>query len=349
MGLCASKHGRRVVVPVADVDIESSIKKDKDQSHNEVKLLLLGSGESGKSTIFRQLKIIHNNGFSTVERTAYVALVRRHCVENFCDLIAGAQKLSLLTEEQKSQFEDILQSADSTGLKRADVTALQGAWNSPALQAAFKQRVHFQITDWAEYFFSELPRISSPDYIPTDLDILRCRIRTTGVSELVFDARGVTFRLVDVGGQRNERRKWIHCFDGVQAVLFVGAISEYDQAILEDDRTNRLTETLRLFQEICSTRFFQHTPIILFLNKKDIFEQKLSQSPLSACFPEYDGGANYDLAVKFLVQQFRQKSGVDHDLYTHVTCAVSTDNINFVFSAVRDSIMTDNLTYSGFV
>eukprot|EP00301_Raphidiophrys_heterophryoidea_P022823 c6886_g1_i1.p1 GENE.c6886_g1_i1~~c6886_g1_i1.p1 ORF type:complete len:350 (+),score=51.33 c6886_g1_i1:190-1239(+) len=349
MGLCSSKNGLSVVSTKDDVEIENSIKKDKDQSSKEIKLLLLGSGESGKSTIFRQMKIIHNNGFTSDERTSFISLIRRHCVENFGDLITGAAKLGLLTKEQKFALEDILQSADSTGLKRADVAAMQEAWNSPALQSAFKQRVQFQIADWAEYFFTELPRISASEYVPTDLDIIRCRIRTTGVSELTFQTRGANFRLVDVGGQRNERRKWIHCFDGVQAVLFIGAISEYDQAILEDDRTNRLTETLRLFQEICSTRFFQSTPIILFLNKKDLFQQKLTHSPLSACFPDYTDGDDYDLAIKFLTQQFRQRSGADRDLYTHITCAVNTDNINFVFSAVRDSIMTDNLAFSGFV
>ena len=41
--------------------------------------------------------------------------------------------------------------------------------------------------------------------------------------------------MVDVGGQRSERRKWIHCFDKVQAIIFLVAVSEYDQVLAEDD------------------------------------------------------------------------------------------------------------------
>ncbi len=57
-----------------------------------------------------------------------------------------------------------------------------------------------------------------------------------------------------MGGQRNERRKWIHCFDDVTAVIFVAAISEYDQVLYEDPTQNRLMEALNLFDEICNCR-----------------------------------------------------------------------------------------------
>ncbi len=44
-------------------------------------------------------------------------------------------------------------------------------------------------------------------------------------------------RVVDVGGQRSERRKWISCFDDVRAVLFVCAMSGYDMTLFEDGKT----------------------------------------------------------------------------------------------------------------
>ena len=57
-------------------------------------------------------------------------------------------------------------------------------------------------------FFDELPRLSHPDYLPTDQDILQVRIRTTGISEEQFTVDGVKLLVVDVGGQRSERKKW---------------------------------------------------------------------------------------------------------------------------------------------
>ncbi len=102
-------------------------------------------------------------------------------------------------------------------------------------------------------------------------DFLKMRVRTTGVVEASFHVRyrgmALSFRLIDVGGQRSERRKWIHCFDNVDAILFLVAISEYNQVLLEDGRTNRMDESLKLFESIVNNPFFIKTSFLLFLNK----------------------------------------------------------------------------------
>lgn len=77
------------------------------------------------------------------------------------------------------------------------------------------------------------------------------------------------YKLFDVGGQRSERKKWIHCFENVTAILFLVAISEYDQSLYEDESINRMQESLALFDSICNSRWFVRTSIILFLNKID--------------------------------------------------------------------------------
>jgi len=97
------------------------------------------------------------------------------------------------------------------------------------------------------------------------------------------------YKMFDVGGQRSERKKWIHCFDSVTAVIFLAAISEYDQVLIEDETMNRLKEALTLFESICNSPYFLKTAVILFLNKKDLFEKKLSISPLSTFFEDYEG------------------------------------------------------------
>ena len=87
--------------------------------------------------------------------------------------------------------------------------------------------------------------------------------------------------MYDVGGQRNERKKWIHCFEGVTAVIFVAAISEYDQTLFEADSVNRMVEALDLFEEICGIPYFVDSSIILFLNKCDLFEEKVRTVPIA--------------------------------------------------------------------
>ena len=87
--------------------------------------------------------------------------------------------------------------------------------------------------------------------------------------------------MFDVGGQRSERKKWIHCFENVTAIVFLVAISEYDQVLAEDASMNRLQEALTLFDSICNSKWFTKTSIILFLNKIDLFAEKLPKNSLS--------------------------------------------------------------------
>lgn len=97
------------------------------------------------------------------------------------------------------------------------------------------------------------------------------------------------YRMFDVGGQRSERKKWIHCFEGVTAIIFCVALSGYDLVLAEDEEMNRMIESMKLFDSICNSKWFVETSIILFLNKKDLFEEKIPRSPLTICFPEYTG------------------------------------------------------------
>ena len=86
-------------------------------------------------------------------------------------------------------------------------------------------------------FLDDLDRLGAKDYQPTEQDILRTRVKTTGIVEVHFSFKNLNFKLFDVGGQRSERKKWIHCFEDVTAIIFCVAMSEYDQVLHEDETT----------------------------------------------------------------------------------------------------------------
>jgi len=149
--------------------------------------------------------------------------------------------------------------------------------------------------------------------------------------------------MVDVGGQRTERRKWIHCFDNVTAVIFCASLSEYDQTLREDSSVNRMKESLLLFDETSNSKWFREIACILFLNKTDIFAQKIVKKDLTCCFPNYNGGPDPEKAQSFIRDRYLEQNNSPHHIFTHFTCAIDTQNIVFVFKCVRQTLLNKTI------
>lgn len=113
--------------------------------------------------------------------------------------------------------------------------AIRGLWKDQGIREAVSRSREFQLNDSAVYYFNSIDRMSSSGYTPTDQDILRSRVKTTGITETTFKVGELTYKLFDVGGQRSERKKWIHCFENVTALVFLVSLSEYDQMLYEDE------------------------------------------------------------------------------------------------------------------
>ena len=90
-------------------------------------------------------------------------------------------------------------------------------------------------------FFTEASRIAASNYVPSKEDVLRARAKTTAITETRFSMGQLSIHMVDVGGQRSERKKWIHNFESVTSIIFCTALSEYDQVLLEEKNQVRNT------------------------------------------------------------------------------------------------------------
>jgi GTPase SAR1 family protein len=161
-----------------------------------------------------------------------------------------------------------------------------------------------------------------------------------------------TVSFFDVGGQRNERKKWIHYFEDVNAVMFVVALSEYDQNLFEDHEKNRMQEAITLFGDIANNKCFATSSIILFMNKKDLFEDKIRKVSIESCpeWADYTGKSNdYDDGCAYFERKFvEQVKDPLKEIVTHFTCATNTDNVQVVFNSCKKAILMANLSDSGF-
>jgi len=86
--------------------------------------------------------------------------------------------------------------------------AIQYLWKDRGVQEVFARKREIQLNDSSNYYFANISTIGREDYLPSDQDILRSRVKSTGITETTFRIGELIYKLFDVGGQRSERKKW---------------------------------------------------------------------------------------------------------------------------------------------
>ncbi|KAJ3437962.1 guanine nucleotide-binding protein g(o) subunit alpha [Anaeramoeba flamelloides] len=324
--------------------LEKQIENDKKKEGKEVKLLILGTGESGKSTFVKQIQLIFKSGFDQKTKELYKETIRHNLIKDTKILVTGMGTLEIDFEpENMILARELLRSEEKECTEQTEElnNTIETLWEDPGLKECFEARSLLQIPDTHGYYLDNLKRITQENYEPTDQDILYCRIPTTGVNSIDFEVEGNSWLIVDVGGQRSERRKWIHHFGDVTMIAYVVALSEYDQKLFEDEAINRMVESISLFESTANNEFFEEMNCIIMFNKIDLFEKKLNKTSLKKWFTEYQGEDNdVESAKKFLSNLFIEVGdNQKRQIFPMYTCGTDTNNIKTIFESIQKIVM----------
>ncbi|XP_028299324.1 guanine nucleotide-binding protein subunit alpha-11-like isoform X1 [Gouania willdenowi] len=355
---CLSEEEKRAIA--VHKEISRKLVQLKNSQKNEIKILLLGTGESGKTTFIRQMRIIHGKGYSQDERKDFAKCIYQNIFTATQAMIAAMNVLKIpYSNPDNEMYAKRVQEVDTvqvTQFERRYVDAIRRLWADSGIRVCYSRRCEYQLLDSTEYYMNNLDRISSQDYIPTEQDVLRVRFPTTGIHDYGFTIKKITLRIVDVGGQKSERRKWINCFENVTSLIFLASLSEYDQTLEERQNINRMQESLALFYTTIHSPWFFKTSIILFLNKTDILADKIQTSDLQKYFPAFTGRRhNVDDAMAFIRKMYEHEALNRDDkkqwktLYPHFTCATDTNNIRKVFEDIKETVLMESLKNYGVI
>eukprot|EP01128_Nolandella_sp_AFSM9_P004943 TRINITY_DN2331_c0_g1_i1.p1 TRINITY_DN2331_c0_g1~~TRINITY_DN2331_c0_g1_i1.p1 ORF type:complete len:343 (+),score=51.63 TRINITY_DN2331_c0_g1_i1:118-1146(+) len=318
----------------SSTSINNMIKEDRESQNYQVKLLLLGTGDSGKSTFAKQMKIISKGGFSDMELGNYATLLVSRTLFSIRALIRAAKQLKIrLSKSLKEPIEAVM---NAPSLTKDLVPYIESIWKSKAIQEVYMQKSEYQLDTNAAYYLDNVSRFLAEDFVPNNQDVLKVRQKTSGILETQFDTDGLQITLVDVGGQRSERRKWLHCFEDVTAIIYFINLGEFDMSLSEDYRVNRLTESLDLFEEISSSDYFSETDFFMFFNKDDMFRRKVNSNQFVEHFTNYTGDTTYEGCLRHITRMFKEKYGGDDNQYhEYVTVSLSMDSIKETLEAVK--------------
>lgn len=321
----------------------------------EFHLLLLGADGSGKSTLIRQMQIIHGQGFNDNERADLIPDIHKNIIDAMTVLVEqmGTENLNIRLEDE-SKYEDQDMFADVTNPMDERLLSVSRLWSDQGIQECFRRRSEYSTTHplnvSSKYFLDAIEgRIIESGYLPITEDVIRVRKNTVGVIQYDFVVTDIQFKIIDVGGEREERVRWIDFLASrITCVIFLGAVDEYDtEFVVGDERKNRLKESMELFRQIQTHQWLNHTTFILFLNKEDVFKEKILTSDISDHFEDFRGFRNDpETGLQFIKRKFlepTQPARAARMIYTHVTCATDTEGMRFVFDVVRDTILQLNL------
>lgn len=332
-------------------EVDNMLQKEYQKDQLNPKILLLGAGESGKSTVVKQIKYIwkagnsgNNSSFSEVDNKEFIFALRRNSIEVMQTMLEAASGIGLpWPEDLDAEAKSICSaSAFDNSLSPPFAASIKRLWLHPFVQEVYSRRSEYWLLDATPYYMSEIERFAEDDFQPTEEDCLMARVRTTGIVSTEVPYPPFTYHVVDVGGQRSERRKWINCFDNVSAIIFLEGLSGYNQVLFEDSRVNRMHESLQLFESILKNPLFVEIPIFIFLNKKDLFEQMITQYPLQKCFPDYTGPVGeMQPALDFIIAQYQsiaKRVCPTKSISIHVIAARVRMDIKVAFGDVKEAL-----------
>lgn len=375
----ASNSSADVQRIVTNLDINQYLQDQHTEEKKIKKIILLGSGSSGKSTLFGQLQQIFKDGLDTNDYASSKFVIRSNCIICIIALLKHTQMFYEMKHDQEchidlsrneyavEQIQRVLYYASSSAhletyvadfnaeTSRILTEAIGYLWSLTQIRKAYSMRQYYAFVENMDYFFDNIKTIFSMEYAPTLKDVLKCRSRTIGWVEESFSIKGVPCTIFDAGGQRTERRKWIELFDGVSNVIFVAALNHYCTVLFEDECKNSMIESLELFDEVCNQRWLRTTQMVLFLNKNDLFRQRLREGlSLSISFgsewlgPDYSPRADaseeedeaefekcYHMAIDFIRRRYvNLNKNPFKKIHVFVTTATDRKSIKKVFDSI---------------
>src|SRR3989338_7658559 len=177
MGQCLGAEETEELKEMADQNKKIVTQlREEAKEQKLLKLLLLGTGESGKSTFAKQVVIIHGSGYTEQELISFRSIIYANVFSSIISILVLVRKLSLNLSNEMTEKEQMLLQINPLRqeLTKELADVINSIWHQEVVQSTVKDNI-LDIADTTVYFINSVDRIASPQFIPNEEDVLRCR------------------------------------------------------------------------------------------------------------------------------------------------------------------------------
>lgn len=354
-------------------EIDEQYMKLADESKKSIKILMLGSKLSGKSTIMNQIKWefgINNTKYTNEQANKCLYNIRYNMTKNMFLLLQKSQEFYFKNKQKYKHYyikesKDIINKIEFLTKFNNNETNFQKLgdiisyfWNLPQIKAIFNER-EFKFDDNMSYFFNKSNLIFNQNYEISDEDFIKSQNnieKSMRINEIMVEMMKdkIKIKLIEINQTSLMIDKWCHSFDEISHVIFVANLSDY--CIFDEKNYNYLQKTLEMFDRIVNSKYFKKKKFILILNKIDIFRYRIHNNNklFDLCF---DGkninkekvGWNTEY---FIEQEFKKCFWDENDgnsLKTFVVNGCNSKEVNRAFYRIANDVIQYTLLDKGLI
>ncbi|ORY70231.1 guanine nucleotide-binding protein alpha-3 subunit [Pseudomassariella vexata] len=326
------------------LSIDRSIRDEAKRKPREFQALVLGS--ESRLDILAAAKLKGGKSYTSDELNSYKRLVIKILTECARAIVQEIRRLKIDPEakyfwryvELIDGYCNGLELSTKTywELDPAFVNALESILQNPRVSGLLEPSGESALPSSAEYFFAEISRISSFDYMPTEMDIIQATSSSTGIYDTRLRVNDLSIHLFDIGGLSGKIKKWIHHFDAAKFIIFVVDLDQYNQG-------SRMAENMRLFETMVNSKWFIKGSIILLLNKTATCRNKLQTSPLADYFLDYTGGRDIRKAADYILGRFYNLNREGVPVYPCVAENSDVSTLGCVLATMKEALLNEYL------
>ena len=289
------------------VKLDNAPKSPEQENPPEIKALLLGPSESGKSTLLELCRLLQDGGPIRKEIIFSNAVLGMRTILEFMEAMAIPLDDPSYEDYVKIIFmQPPCMKVDS--LPEEVGVALKILWTDGAVQKAYKHRMECLSPDPFLYYSIKTDRLAASGSLLNDWDMVPWCGKTIGIYETTFynhfSGRECRWHLFDVGGTRSQRKKWIHCFEKADLVFFTVDSCCYGKRLFEDEAVNCMEEALEIWKDIVNSQWFIHTGFVLLFTKNHQIESTLAEESPSKYLPDFPISGSVEEYKRYIANRF---------------------------------------------